>query len=97
MFSVTVNTDIVTSADVVFCNKESFDVAFDKSFILVWDCDAFVRLLWPVVSRWSKHLSFLDDCTEYSLCTNITLKPMGKCKTHMTIHLGKGRHFFNLF
>lgn len=54
MFSVAVNTDIVTSADVVFCNKESFDVAFDKSFILVWDCDAFVRLLWPVVSRWSK-------------------------------------------
>ena len=28
-----------------------------------------------------------------SLCTNIALKPMGKCKTHMTIHLRKGSHF----
>ena len=28
-----------------------------------------------------------------SLCTNITSKPTGKCKTHMTIHPGKRRHF----
>ena len=51
MFSVAVNTDIVTSADIL-CNKESFDAA--QKFILVWESSALVWLIWSVLLMWSK-------------------------------------------
>ena len=87
MFSVAVNTDNVTSADVVFCNKESFDVA--QKFILR---DFYGRLF----QGGPKHLPFLDGCTEYSL-HKYYIKTYGEMQNTHDNSPREKKTFFNLF
>ena len=91
MFSIAVNTDIITSPETVFL-KQGIILCSTKFYFsskLRCFCAIFMASSFNVVQNILLSLIVALN----SLCANITSKPMGKCKTQMTIHPGKRRFF----